>query len=153
MDAADCTLILADSSDASATWLEPAATCAAASRTELTIERSPCVILAKASASVSWLERGWIATDRSPPAIASETVAISFRYSTISRYAWASWPISSIEGFSSIDCCKSPVSLILRATWLSSPSGSLIDLEVLYAMITPRQSASGAPSKANRDVL
>ena len=75
-----CTLILADSSEASATWLEPLATCDAPSRTFFTSLRESLGHRENACASVSRFERGSTSTVRSPPAMASETAAISFRY-------------------------------------------------------------------------
>ena len=70
-------LILADSSEAPATWLDPLATCAALSRTLLTSVRRPSTILTKALPRVSRGDRGRTSTAKSPPAIDSETAAIS----------------------------------------------------------------------------
>ena len=50
----------------------------------------------KAFASVSFGERGWTSTDRLPPAMASETAAISFKYLTMESKVLASCPISSL---------------------------------------------------------
>ena len=74
-----CKLILADSSEAPATWFEALATCDAASLTLRTRFRRPSTIRAKALPNVSCFDRGCTSTDRSPPAMASETEAISFR--------------------------------------------------------------------------
>ncbi len=74
-----CRLILADSSDAPATWLEALATCEARSRTLRTSPRKLSTICWKAWPRVSCFERGSTSTIRSPLAMASETVAISFR--------------------------------------------------------------------------
>ncbi len=91
-----CRLILADSSEAPATWLDALATCEAASRTLRTIPRRPSTMRANALPSVSLAERGATSTARLPPAIASETVAISFRYFTIEAKVRARSPISSL---------------------------------------------------------
>ncbi len=74
-----CRLILADSSEAPATWLEALATCEAASRTLRTRFLRPSIMRTKALPRVSFLERGWTSTVRFPPAMASETAAISLR--------------------------------------------------------------------------
>src|ERR1035438_1834463 len=78
-----CKLLRADSSDELATCEDALATCEAASRTLRTSPRSPSTMLVKAFARVSLFERGCTSTDKLPPAIASETEAISFRYFTI----------------------------------------------------------------------
>ena len=91
-----CRLFLADSSEALATWVEALATCEAASRTLRTIPRRPSTMRVKAFASVSLAERGRTSTARLPPAMASETAAISFRYLTMDSKVLASCPISSL---------------------------------------------------------
>ena len=78
-----CKPFLADSSEEVATWVEAMATCDAASRTSRTSPRRPSTMRVKAFARVSLAERGRTSTARLPPAMASETAAISFKYFTI----------------------------------------------------------------------
>ena len=75
-----CMLTLAESSEALATWLDPPATWAALCRTLRTRTPRPSVIRANAWPRVSRSERGATSQERSPPAMPSETAAISFRY-------------------------------------------------------------------------
>ena len=91
-----CRLFLADSSEELATWVEALATCEAASRTLRTSPRRPSTMRVKALARVSLAERGRTSTARLPPAMASETAAISFRYFTMESKVRASCPISSL---------------------------------------------------------
>ena len=74
-----CRLILADSSEAPATWLDALATCEARSRTLRTSARKLSTICWKAWPKVSCFERGSTWTIKLPFAMASETAAISFR--------------------------------------------------------------------------
>ena len=71
--------IFADSSEAPATCEEALATCEEASRTLRTRLLRPSTMRRNALPNVSFFDRGWTSTDRFPPAMASETDAISLR--------------------------------------------------------------------------
>src|SRR5437764_13750273 len=75
-----CNPILAESSEAPATWFEALATWDDASRTLRTNPARPSTIRENALPRVSCDDRGFTSTLKSPPAMDSDTPAISFRY-------------------------------------------------------------------------